>query len=45
MKKMYCCFEEWQVEQIASSRYSMVFARNVARKIGRDIMNYIKWGM
>lgn len=43
MKKMFC-FEEWQTYQITSSRYSMVFARNVASKINRDVINYIDAG-
>jgi len=37
-------FEEWQIQQKTSSVYTMTFARNVAKKINRDIISYLDSG-
>ena len=43
MEKLQC-FELWQTEQYNSSRYSMEFARKIAKEIDKDIINYIDAG-
>jgi len=43
MEKSHC-FEYWQTQQHTSSRYTMEFARKIAKKINRDFINYIDTG-
>jgi len=43
MEKLYL-FEDWQTKQHISSRYTMEFARKVAKKLNLDIISYIETG-
>ncbi len=39
-----CCFESWQIQKKNVINYKINFVRNIAKKINRDIINYIETG-